>query len=111
MSDPSASSDDADQPAHAWARMGARTGSIAVGLAAGGPWTCGLTFWLATPAALLALWMARLALIDAEPRSATRAYAKMTVVTGVLALSFSLLYFASVGLFTLWFFSLILLGL
>ena len=89
--------DDEDTVEHAWARIGTRLGLIACGFALGAMWTCGMSNWVALPCGLGAAWLGYRALQAAEERTATRAYAKVAMISGILASAFALLYFVLVG--------------
>lgn len=102
--------DDSDTMEHLWARTSARLGMISVGLCMAAPCTCMMSYFAALPAAILTLWFAKNAYDGADPSSASRAYAKMGLVTGGTALTFTVLYFVVMAAYTAMWMGLIVLS-
>jgi hypothetical protein len=102
--------DDTDTAEHMWARTSARSGMIAMGLCMAAPCTCGGSYLLALPIAGITMWLARGALSGAVPDSATRAYAKIGMISGVTSFIFSCAFMLGGLAWTMWWFGLVFLS-
>jgi len=82
--------DDSDTFEHMWARTSTRFGIIAMGLCMAGPITCGFAYLPALFLAVAGTWLGRNGFVGAVDDSATRAYAKVGLITNITALVFAL---------------------
>ncbi len=94
---------EADSSDRFWARTSVRLGIASMGLCMAGPITFFFSFWLALPVATFALWAGREGWMTSQPGTASRAYAKAGLTSGLIGLVGALLYFLMVVLcFTMW---------
>lgn len=102
--------DPEDSPAHMWARVGARLTVVAVGGVALGVWTAGGSLIVSMLLSLGGLRLGWLAYTNSEKKTATHAYAKMTLwICGVIAVS-SAVYLMLLGAYLMMIFFFIFLG-